>query len=362
MPTFSEMLQRIRAEIREEDAAQVQRRMLAGEGLVLVDVRERDEYVDGHAEGCIFLPRSFVDMRIESAVPDRDAPIVAYCAGGTRSALVAHTLGQLGYTNVVSLVGGFPAWKAHGLPTRVTRTLTDQQRARYSRHLRLPEVGEEGQQRLLDARVLLIGVGGLGSPAALYLAAAGVGTLGLVDDDRVDRSNLQRQILHDDARVGDLKVESAADALARLNPDVQIVSFPERLTADNVDRVFGQGWDVVVDGGDNFPTRYLVNDACVLLGKPYVWGSIYRFDGQASVFWAEHGPCYRCLFPEPRVLPRAAYVYHPPVKPRHGPFTRGLHRDAIHEGNEGFGPVVDACFAPFAVAARQHGAAVKPEG
>ncbi|MEZ4461316.1 MAG: molybdopterin-synthase adenylyltransferase MoeB [bacterium] len=299
MPTFSEMLQRIRAEIREEDPEQIRQRLVAGEALVLLDVRERDEYVDGHAEGCIFLPRSFVDMRIESVVPDHDTPIVAYCAGGTRSALVAHTLGQLGYTNVVSLVGGFPAWRGHGMPTRTTRLLTDRQRERYSRHLRLSEVGEEGQLRLLDARVLLVGVGGLGSPAALYLAAAGVGTLGIIDDDRVDRSNLQRQVLHDDARVGDLKVESAKAALARLNPDISVTTFPERLTDQNVDQLFAQGWDVVVDGGDNFATRYLVNDACLRHGIDLVHGSVHQFEGQLSVFLAKSGPCYRCLFPEP---------------------------------------------------------------
>lgn len=298
MSSFAEHLQRVREEIREESVEVVAARVVS-EDVVLIDVRERDEYVDGHAQGCIFIPRGLLDQRIESLVVDKASPLIIYCAGGTRSALAAHTLGELGYTNVVSLIGGFSAWKSHGLPTRIASQLSDAQTSRYSRHLRLPEIGSEGQLTLLQSRVLMIGLGGLGSPVALYLAAAGIGTLGLVDDDVVDRSNLQRQVIHADDRVGHLKVDSAAQSIAALNPDVKVVKVPVRLGVDNVDEIFGMGWDMVVDGGDNFPTRYLVNDACLKHGIALAHGSVHRFEGQVTMFHAAGAPCYRCLFPEP---------------------------------------------------------------
>jgi molybdopterin/thiamine biosynthesis adenylyltransferase len=237
-------------------------------------------------------------MQIEQKVPDRSAPIVAYCAGGTRSAFAAKTLQDLGYTNVESANPGFVRWKDLGYPVEQPPQLTDAQRDRYSRHILLPEVGEAGQAKLLASRVLLLGAGGLGSPAALYLAAAGVGTLGLVDADVVDASNLQRQILHATSRVGQPKVESAEHALRDLNPDVKVVKFQERLDSSNVERIF-DGFEVVVDGCDNFPTRYLVNDASVFMKKPVVHGSIFRFEGQVTTFMPGEGPCYRCLYPEP---------------------------------------------------------------
>ena len=269
-----------------------------GREVVLIDVREREEYRDGHLPGAISLPRGFLEMRIEETVPDRDAEVVAYCQGGTRSLIAARILKDMGYSNVVSMSGGYGAWKGAGYEWKADRQFTPDQLQRYSRHFILPEVGEAGQGRLLDARVLLIGAGGLGSPTAYYLAAAGVGTIGIVDDDVVDRSNLQRQILHSDDRVGMPKVESAQRTLQGLNPDIQVIGYRERVTSENVLRLFAE-YDVIVDGCDNFPTRYLVNDACVFTGKPNVHGSIFQFEGQATVFYPGKGPCYRCLFPEP---------------------------------------------------------------
>jgi len=271
-------------------------------GAALVDVREPDEVAQGSATGALRLVRGFLELRIEDAVPDLDRTVLVMCAGGVRSLFAAEGLRRMGYTDVRSVGGGFTRWKQDGLPVEVPATLDAAARERYARHLLMPEVGEEGQLKLLDSRVLLIGAGGLGSPAAYYLAAAGVGTLGLVDDDVVDRSNLQRQILHTDRDVGRPKVESAREALEALNPAVKVRTFAERLSSANVDAIF-DGWDVVVDGSDNFPTRYLVNDACVKLGLPNVHGSIFRFDGQVTVFWprrpGQPGPCYRCLYPEP---------------------------------------------------------------
>ncbi len=275
---------------------------LQQDGAVLVDVREPDEVAHGYPAGAEPIVRGFLELRIEDKVADAATPILVMCAGGTRSLLAADDLRRLGYDDVRSVAGGFDRWTREGLPVTVPRGLSGEERERYARHLSIPEVGEKGQERLLDSKVLLVGAGGLGSPAAFYLAAAGIGTIGIVDDDIVDRSNLQRQILHTDARVGTLKVESAAKTLAALNPAVRIDEYPERLDSGNVERIFA-GYDVVVDGTDNFPTRYLVNDACVKLGIANVHGSVFRFEGQVSVFWPGRqenpGPCYRCLYPEP---------------------------------------------------------------
>ncbi len=265
---------------------------------VLIDIREIDEFEQGAIPGARFIPRGILESNINGTAPDPATEIVLYCAAGARSALAAKSLQDMGYQDVKSLAGGFGKWKADGKPWDTPQSLTGDQRSRYSRHLLLPEVGEQGQQRLLDSRVLLIGAGGLGSPAALYLAAAGVGTLGIVDYDVVDASNLQRQILHNLDRLGQLKVESARETITALNPDVKVEPVAERLSVGNILDIMGP-YDVVVDGADNFPTRYLVNDASLHLEKPVVHGSIFRFEGQATVFVPYEGPCYRCLFPQP---------------------------------------------------------------
>lgn len=298
--TYSDLLADIRKTIAVVSLDEIKRRLESKAPMVLVDVREKDEYRAGFIPGAISVPRGFLEMQIEQKVPDKSAPIVAYCAGGTRSAFAAKTLADLGYTNVESASPGFVRWKDLGYPMEVPPSLTDAQRERYSRHILLPEVGEAGQARLLASKVLLLGAGGLGSPAALYLAAAGVGTLGLVDADVVDSSNLQRQILHATSRVGMPKVESAERALRDLNPDVKVVKFEERLDSSNVERIF-KDFEVVVDGCDNFPTRYLVNDASVFMKKPVVHGSIFRFEGQVTTFdpAGAQNPCYRCMYPEP---------------------------------------------------------------
>jgi sulfur-carrier protein adenylyltransferase/sulfurtransferase len=296
--TYKEIMSEARTLVPELSPAEVKQKLDRGEKPLLLDVREKEEYRDGHLEGAFSLPRGFLEIRVEEAVPDRSTPIVAYCAGGTRSLIAARTLREMGYENVVSMSGGFTGWKNAGLPFATDRQWTQEQATRYSRHFLLPEVGEKGQAKLLDAKVLLIGAGGLGSPTALYLAAAGVGTLGLVDHDVVDLSNLQRQILHTNDRIGMPKVDSAELTLKALNPDVKVVKFQERLSSENVRRIF-EGFDIIVNGCDNFPTRYLVNDACVFMKKPLVDGSIFQFEGQASVFYPGKGPCYRCLFPEP---------------------------------------------------------------
>ena len=307
MPTYTDLIAAVRQGTREVSLDELKRRVDAKEPYTLVDVREKEEFRAGYIPGAISIPRGFLEIQIESRIPDKSTKIVTYCAGGTRSALAARTLAELGYTNVETANPGFVRWKDLGYPKELPPQLSDTQRDRYSRHLLLPEVGEAGQAALLKSKVLLIGAGGLGSPAGLYLAAAGVGTLGVVDADVVDASNLQRQVLHTTSRVGVLKVESAAKALTDLNPDVKVVGYNERLTSANVDRLFGD-YDVIVDGTDNFPTRYLVNDASVWLGKPVVHGSIFRFDGQLTTFMPEKaakklgitaGPCYRCLYPEP---------------------------------------------------------------
>jgi molybdopterin/thiamine biosynthesis adenylyltransferase/rhodanese-related sulfurtransferase len=270
-----------------------------GNGAVIVDVRETEEFSVGHLPGARHVPRAYLESRIEGVVPDRDAHLVLYCASGNRSAYAARTLVEdLGYTNVESMTGGITLWKDRGYAVDVPRTLTAEQRDRYSRHILMPEVGTEGQLRLLDARVLLLGAGGLGAPTALYLAAAGIGTLGIVDNDTVDLSNLQRQVIHTQDRVGEPKVDSAEATIANLNSDVKVVKYPVRIDASNIMEII-EGYDVIVDGLDNFPTRYLLNDASVRLQIPVVSASILGFDGQLSVFKPYDGPCYRCLYPTP---------------------------------------------------------------
>lgn len=296
--TSDRLIAQVKQTIEEIDAHQLKERMDKKE-TVAVDIREFDEYAQGTIPGSHFIPRGFLELRIENLVPQRDTPIALYCAGGVRSVLGARSLQEMGYTNVVSVAGGFGGWKNAGYSFEVPRVMTDDQRHRYSRHTIIPEVGEQGQLRLLDAKVLLIGAGGLGSPAAMYLAAAGVGTLGIVDFDVVDVSNLQRQILHRVDGVGRPKVESAIEAIASLNADVMVVPHQVLLRSDNALDII-KDYDVVINGSDNFPTRYLVNDACALLGKPLVDGSIFRFEGQLAVFDPAHGgPCYRCLYPDP---------------------------------------------------------------
>jgi sulfur-carrier protein adenylyltransferase/sulfurtransferase len=297
--TYSDLLQEVKGEIKQVSLDEMKRRLEAHEPYVFVDVREKDETKAGFIPGAVLLPRGFLEMQAESKLPDKNAKLVLYCAGGTRSAFAAKALQDLGYRHVESANPGFVRWKDVGYPVEVPAQLTEAQRDRYSRHLLLPEVGDKGQEKLLKARVLLLGAGGLGSPAALYLAAAGVGTIGLVDADTVDTSNLQRQILHGSDRVGTPKVDSAETTIRNLNPDVKVVKFQERLDSSNIDRILDQGWDVIVDGVDNFPTRYLLNDATVWKKIPVVHGSIFRFDGQVTTFDAQKGPCYRCLYPEP---------------------------------------------------------------
>ncbi len=308
MPTtYTDLIATVRKQTKEVSLDELKRRLDAKEPYLLLDVREKEEYRAGYIPGAVSIPRGFLEIQVEGRLPDKHAKIVAYCAGGTRSALAAKTLADLGYANVETANPGFVRWKDLGYPIDTPAQLTEAQRDRYSRHLLLPEVGESGQAQLLKARVLLVGAGGLGAPAALYLAAAGIGTLGLVDADTVDASNLQRQVIHATSRVGMSKVDSAEMVIKDLNPDVKVVGYKERLNSTNVDRIFGD-WDVIVDGTDNFPTRYLVNDASVFLGKPVVHGSIFRFDGQLTTFvpgsaakklGLEGGPCYRCLYPEP---------------------------------------------------------------
>lgn len=296
MTTFRELIRKVKSEIREVTPEEAQQS--AQRGALLVDVREADEWAQGHAPGALHIPRGFLELRIEEKAKDKQAPIVLYCAGGTRSAFGARSLQELGYTDVASVIGGFGKWKEAGFPIVVPHTLSGEQRQRYSRHLLVPEVGEAGQAKLLDSKVLLVGAGGLGCPAGLYLAAAGVGTLGVVDSDVVDLSNLQRQVLHTNARVGRPKTESAEQAIQALNPDVKVVRHDLRLDSSNVLEVL-KPYDLILDGSDNFSTKYLVNDAAYFLRKPNVYGSIFRFEGQVTVFERDKGPCYRCLFAEP---------------------------------------------------------------
>jgi molybdopterin/thiamine biosynthesis adenylyltransferase/rhodanese-related sulfurtransferase len=297
--SYGDLLQEARSNVRIVPIDECKRRYDAREGYVFVDVREKDETRLGFIPGSILAPRAHLEQTFDRQLPDRNAKIILYCASGVRSVFAAKLLQDVGYSHVESANPGFNRWKDMGFPVETPAALTESQRDRYSRHILLPEIGEKGQEKLLKSRVLLLGAGGLGSPAALYLAAAGVGTLGLIDADVVDASNLQRQILHGTSTVGTPKVESGKNRLQDLNPDVKVVPFQERLTSENIDRVFDQGWDVIVDGLDNFATRYLVNDASIWKNIPVVHGSIFRFDGQVTTFVPKRGPCYRCLYPEP---------------------------------------------------------------
>ena len=299
MPSGAELIRQIRAKVKKVDPREVHDLVQSPNGAVIVDVREQHEFEESHLPGAKHVPRGYLESRIEGAAKERDARVVLYCASGSRSALAAHTLQEdLGYENVESMTGGITLWKDRGYEVEVPRRLTAEQRERYSRHLLVPEIGLEGQLKLLDATVLLLGAGGLGSPTALYLAAAGVGTIGIVDDDVVDLSNLQRQVVHSNDRIGVPKVDSAEQAIHEINPDVEVVKYQTRLDASNIMEII-DGYDVIVDGVDNFPTRYLLNDATVRLKIPVVSASILGFDGQLAVFAPYEGPCYRCLYPTP---------------------------------------------------------------
>ena len=296
--TSNQLLAQLRKDIKEISVHELKNQVENGE-VTLVDIREQGEWDQGHIKGAIHIPRGYLELQIETHVNDRNQPVAVVCAGGVRSLLGARDLQIMGFNNVASVAGGFGGWKNAGYAFSVPRTLTKEQRERYSRHTVMPEVGEEGQLKLLDAKVLLIGAGGLGSPAAIYLAAAGVGTIGIVDFDVVDTSNLQRQIIHRLESIDVPKVDSAAQTIAQLNPDVKVIGHRTQLTSYNAFEIIGQ-YDIVLNGSDNFPTRYLVNDACVLLGKTLIDASIFRFEGQVTVFdTVNGGPCYRCLYPDP---------------------------------------------------------------
>jgi adenylyltransferase/sulfurtransferase len=298
-PILRKALKETNKGIPEISAHEVHRLLQRGEQVVLLDVREKEELALGYLKDSIFIPRASLLAKAEALLPDKDLPIVVYCAAGARSILAAKTLKGMGYTDVSSMKEGINGWKDAGYEVATDSELTPDQLTRYSRHLLLKEVGVQGQVQLLKARVLLVGAGGLGCPAGLYLAAAGVGTLGIIDSDTVDLSNLQRQVLHSTYDVGRPKTESAKDAISLINPDVKVVTYQERLTSENALEIF-KDYDVILDGSDNFPTKYLVNDAAFLTGKPYVYGGVFQFEGQASVFSPkEGGPCLRCLFPEP---------------------------------------------------------------
>jgi molybdopterin/thiamine biosynthesis adenylyltransferase/rhodanese-related sulfurtransferase len=296
--TYKELMDEARQIVPEVTIDEVKDRLERKEQWTLLDVREREEYREGHLENSIPIPRGFLEMRVEETVPDKSAPVIAYCAGGVRSLIAARTMKELGYENVSSMSGGYTAWKNAGYKWVADRQFSQEQITRYARHFTLPDVGEQGQAKLMDAKVLCVGAGGLGSPVAYYLTAAGVGTIGIIDHDTVDMSNLQRQILHTNDRVGMPKVESAKMTLNALNPDVNIIPINERLSSENVMQII-KDYDIVINGCDNFPTRYLINDACVMAKKTLVDGSIFQFEGQATVFSPDEGPCYRCLFPEP---------------------------------------------------------------
>jgi molybdopterin/thiamine biosynthesis adenylyltransferase/rhodanese-related sulfurtransferase len=298
MKTLKDMLAEARQVVPEQGPGELKKRLDAREPVVVVDVRDPDEYRDGHIEDAANISRGFLEFRIGTVAADPATPIVLYCQSGLRSMLAAKSLKELGYENVINLQGGFQKWAQSGLPVSKDKPLTTEQIQRYSRHFLLSQVGEKGQRKLLRSKVLLIGAGGLGSPTALYLAAAGVGTIGLMDGDVVDVSNLQRQILHSTPNVGRPKAESGSEMLRALNPDVNVITLPTRIDVDNVMDIL-KGYDIVVDGSDNFDTRYLLNDACYLAGKTNIHGSIFQFEGMASVFAPNQGPCYRCLYPTP---------------------------------------------------------------
>ncbi|MEY3582164.1 MAG: putative molybdopterin synthase sulfurylase MoeB [Actinomycetota bacterium] len=297
MAGFRDLLAQAKSQIIEIDTNEAAARIATG-GVIVLDVREPDEYEQGALPDALHIPRGHLEAQIEGRIVEKTAPVLVYCAGGVRSAFATKTLHELGYTNVVSVAGGFGKWKDEGRQWRTPAVLTAEQRNRYQRHILLPEVGVEGQSKLLSSKVLLLGAGGLGSPAALYLAAAGVGTIGIVDMDEVDASNLQRQILHNIDRIGDRKVESAKKTLQLLNPDVKVIAYDTRLEASNIMDIIA-GYDVIVDGADNFPSRYLLNDASIKLGIPVVHGSIFRFEGMVTVFDPKNGPTYRDMVPEP---------------------------------------------------------------
>lgn len=296
--SYADLMREVRAQIKELSPGEVERLREASPGIVLIDCRETDEWEQGFIPGAIHLPRGYIELNVEAMVPDRSQPVVVYCAQGIRSAFAAKTLQEMGYADVASMSGGFQQWKSMGLPWLMPAYLSHEQKLRYSRHLLVPEVGAEGQAKLLASKVLFIGAGGLGSPGMLYLAAAGVGTIGIVDFDVVDLSNLQRQVIHTTDRVGEKKVESARLTINALNPDVTVIGHEEMLTAANVERIIA-GYDVVVDGTDTFETRYILNDAAVAANIPVVHASVFRFEGQLTVFQPYQGPCYRCLYPTP---------------------------------------------------------------
>ena len=298
MPSFRELLAETKKRIREVDTVAAEQEWLTKPGVVVLDVREPEEYEQGALPNAMHIPRGHLESNIENRVADHTAPVLIYCASGVRSVFAADTMQQLGYTDIVHMAGGFGKWKNEDRPWSSPRRLTAEQRNRYQRHLLLPEIGEEGQLKLLDSKVLLLGAGGLGSPSGMYLAAAGVGTIGIIDMDVVDESNLQRQIMHNMDRIGDRKVDSAKKTLTLLNPDVNVVTYDTRLGADNILDII-DGYDVIVDGADNFPSRYLLNDASLVKKIPVVHGSIFRFEGQVTVFHPYVGPCYRCMIPEP---------------------------------------------------------------
>lgn len=298
MPTSQELVKAAKQEISEITGDELQKMLMKDPHLTLIDVREKEEHAAGVIPRARLIPRGFLELKIEDQAPERDKDVVLYCAGGTRSALAAQSLKRMGYKKVHSLIGGYGQWARESRPTEQRAFLDSAKIDRYARHLTMPEVGEEGQLKLLNAKVFLVGAGGLGSPTAYYLAAAGVGTLGIIDDDVVDRSNLQRQILHNESRIGEPKVESAKETLTALNPDVKVITYKEKLDSSNVLDII-KDYDIVVNGCDNFPTRYLINDACVFQKKPLVDASIFRFEGQITVHIPFEGPCYRCLYPEP---------------------------------------------------------------
>ena len=307
-PNFNELLSSVKQEISEVSPPEVNDKLNGNRDFTLLDVREKDEWDQGHLDGAEFLPRGFLEVKVEKMLPDKEKPIIVYCAGGVRSALAAKSLNQLGYTHVRSMAGGVRDWKDSGFKLVVPEKVGRDQMARYSRHVLIPEVGEAGQLKLLQSKVLLVGAGGLGSPAGIYLAASGVGTIGVVDDDVVDESNLQRQIIHWTSSIGVPKTDSARRTLYAVNPDVKVRTYNLRLDASNVLDIF-KDYDVIVSGSDNFSTAYLVNDAAVMLKKPVAYGSIFRFDGQVSTFVPHDGPCFRCLYPAatpPELAPSCA--------------------------------------------------------